>query len=349
MARSHSVTHVSIKIEENRLKEGAYEILRQIRPLWSFENIKFKVLTDGITNQLISCKLSGIPAEESVLIRVHGNKSDVMIDRNAEKRNILILNNAGLPPRLYATFENGLAYQFIPGRTLNTKLIAQPEIYQLVATHMARMHQLKIPNTSNEPMLWTKMWNFFNLLPQRFSDPVKQKRFEEIIIPQNKILEEMNILKKKLCKLNSPLVFTHNDLLLGNIIYTPEKNQVSFIDYEYSALNYQAYDIGNHFAEFVGLENVDYSNYPNKELQWDWLRIYLSALQGDNNVSDRDIQKLYVQANQFSLVSHIFWGIWSLLQAEHSNIDFNFMEYAAIRFNEYYAKKDIFLSLDLPR
>lgn len=70
---------------------------------------------------------------------------------------------------------------------------------------------------------------------------------------------------------------------------------------------------------------MDYSKYPNKELQWNWLRAYLSTLRGDEDIPERDIQKLYVQVNQFALVAHIFWGVWALIQAEHSYIDFDFM------------------------
>ena len=313
------------------------------------ENIQFKVLTDGITNKLIRCRLVKAPVHETVLVRIYGNNTDLLIDRKAEKRNILTLNKAGLPPRLYASFDNGLAYEYIPGKTLTTKLIKQPEIYVLIAAHLAHMHQIKVHDMPNKPILWEKLQNFFNLLPERFSDSKTQKSFEENFPPHHKIQEEINMLKKNLSKLNSPIVFTHNDLLLNNVIYCAEKKTVAFIDYEYSALNYQAYDIGNHFAEFVGLENVDYSNFPDKELQWNWLRAYLTALRKDEDVSDRDIHKLYVQVNKFVLVSHVFWAIWALLQAEYSSIDFNFVEYAAIRMNEYFAKKDAFLSLSLPR
>lgn len=52
-------------------------------------------------------------------------------------------------------------------------------------------------------------------------------------------------------------MFAHNDLLLGNVIYTESTNTVTFIDYEYSDFNYQAFDIANHFAEFVGKINVN--------------------------------------------------------------------------------------------
>jgi len=60
------------------------------------------------------------------------------------------------------------------------------------------------------------------------------------------------LLKTELSSAGSPIVFCHNDLLLANVIYNAEKNTVTFIDYEYSNYNYQAFDIGNHFAEFAG-------------------------------------------------------------------------------------------------
>lgn len=84
---------------------------------------------------------------------------------------------------------------------------------------------------------WASLW-FFRYLA---SVPLKQT-----------IGQEINFLKGKLSQLDSPIVFCHNDLLLGNVIYSKEEDRVTFIDYEYSGLNYQAYDIGNHFAEFVG-------------------------------------------------------------------------------------------------
>lgn len=68
-----------------------------------------------------------------------------------------------------------------------------------------------------------------------------------------KLKIELNQLKDVVSKIKSPVVFAHNDLLLGNILYNDCDNRVIFIDYEYADYNYQAYDIGNHFAEFAGL------------------------------------------------------------------------------------------------
>lgn len=73
-------------------------------------------------------------------------------------------------------------------------------------------------------------------------------------------LEELRVefeeLYRHLEQLNSPTVFCHNDLLLGNVIYTENENRVTFIDYEYGACNFQAFDIGDHFTEFAGMSNL---------------------------------------------------------------------------------------------
>lgn len=67
-----------------------------------------------------------------------------------------------------------------------------------------------------------------------------------------KLREEYEELRKSIEDIKSPIVFAHNDLLLGNILVDHDANRVTFIDYEYAAFNFQAYDIGNHFDEFAG-------------------------------------------------------------------------------------------------
>lgn len=80
---------------------------------------------------------------------------------------------------------------------------------------------------------------------------------------------------------------------------------------------------------YIGIKDVDYAKYPKKELQLDWLRTYLEEYHSNGaviEVTDSDVRKLYVETNQFVLAAHVFWGIWSLIQAEHSYIDFDFIE-----------------------
>ena len=67
-------------------------------------------------------------------------------------------------------------------------------------------------------------------------------------------------------QVNSPIVFCHNDLQGGNILrrFTPGDNpgkpeteesnlddQLVAIDFEFCAYNYRAYDIANHWVEWM--------------------------------------------------------------------------------------------------
>lgn len=101
-----------------------------------------------------------------------------MIDRVAEKKNMAILFKAGLAPQLYATFQNGLVYDYIPGVTLNYKNVNDPKVWKLVAANMAKMHKLPLtPEYSEkEPMLKTSFIKFLDLVPEVFSNPANQQR-----------------------------------------------------------------------------------------------------------------------------------------------------------------------------
>lgn len=152
-------------------------------------------------------------------------------------------------------------------------------------------------------------------------------RIRSLGVPDvEQLRSDFESLYKRLRSLGSPVVFAHNDLLLGNVIYEEATDRVAFIDYEYAAHNYQAYDIGNHFAEFAGIDEIDYRLYPSREFQYAWLRVYAEAYAGDGvAVSDSDVHRLYVQVNAFALASHYFWAVWGLIQTEHSTIDFDFI------------------------
>lgn len=78
-------------------------------------------------------------------------------------------------------------------------------------------------------------------------------RVKRNFLPIRQLKEEFSELYKHLVALNSPVVFCHNDLLLGNVIYEKASDRITFIDYEYAGHNFQAFDIGNHFTEFAGI------------------------------------------------------------------------------------------------
>ncbi|XP_034244266.1 ethanolamine kinase 1 isoform X2 [Thrips palmi] len=342
-------------MEMATLYDGAAEVIASIRPSWKLSEVKYKLFTDGITNKLVHCSVP----DDVLLIRIYGHNTDLLIDRQAEVRNIKLLQRAGFAPQLYATFNNGLAYEFAPGCTLDAALVRDPVVYPLVARRVAQLHAQNVDDLLQDPgqqqprpILWDIMNKYITLLKGAFTDPDKKARFEKKFGGVQCLQTEMEDLQQHLSNLGSPVVMCHNDLLLANVILDPSRDKVTFIDYEYAGLNYQAFDIGNHFAEFAGVATVDYSLYPDKELQFKWLDIYLrefnrlkAGSETPKDVLPKDVEDLYVQVNKFSLAAHLMWALWAIVQSEHSSIEFNFFEYASIRLEEYFSKKSLFLSL----
>ncbi|XP_024085391.1 ethanolamine kinase isoform X4 [Cimex lectularius] len=252
-----------------------------------------------------------------------------------------LLHKAGFAPRLYATFKNGLAYEFVPGNVINVDTVKAPTIYPLIASMMAKIHTVH-RDMNASPCLWYKIEKQLKLIPSVYTSKNKQLIFEETFPNGIEFLwKEFVLLKSILSKENSPIVFCHNDLLLANIIH--QGNKITFIDYEYASCNYQAYDIGNHFAEFSGVTEMDYSLFPGEDFQRSWLRIYLEEYYNITSpsrvVSEEDVSTLYQQVNRFVLASHLYWATWALVQGQHSSIDFDFIRYGAERMKEYEIRK----------
>lgn len=49
-----------------------------------------------------------------------------------------------MAPEIYGIFENGLAYQYYPGVTLNVDTVLDANVWPLVAQQMAKMHKVEL-------------------------------------------------------------------------------------------------------------------------------------------------------------------------------------------------------------
>ncbi|XP_048352142.1 ethanolamine kinase 2 isoform X1 [Sphaerodactylus townsendi] len=360
-----AIPSISIAVDETNVLPGALRLIRKLRPQWETARVKTKLFTDGITNKLMAC-YTDENMRDAVLVRVYGRKTELIVDRASELRNFQVLQDHGCAPSLYCTFENGYCYEFVQGKALGPEHVHQPQIFRLVAQEMAQMHRIHSNGRLPKPCLWHRLYKYFNIVKTEFSKKTLNSSIHrEVPMPSLKVLEEeICWMKAHLSQLGSPIVFCHNDLLSKNIIYNEEEGHVHFIDYEYTGYNYQAYDIGNHFNEFAGLNEVDYSLYPCKEMQLQWLRHYLKAYKkmnqvepggrgknrgGNGAVSEEELETLYVQVNQFALASHFLWACWGLIQAQFSTIDFNFARYADIRFKQYFKTKPVVTALKMPK
>lgn len=348
-----SLVKVNVTVDlqnEEQLKKDSLIILSEIRPTWSQDSVNWRVFTDGITNKLVGA-WHGDKKEDTVLIRVYGLGTEKIIDRKMEMVNMMAYQKLG-GSTLYATFTNGICYQFIAGDLLSQDMVFQRDVYLCVARGMAMLHTL---NTSVDsigdngdtlqPVMWTRLKQFIDVC-----NPSCSPRLKTEWMTKEELLHEAQYLQTMLKTSSSPVVFCHNDALLGNIVLTPNNNSVTFIDLEYGAPNYAAFDIANHFCEFVGCDGkLDYKKWlPSREYQLEWIEEYLTCTdQGSGTKTDRgsvsktDVESMYQAVSKFMLCAHLQWSIWSVIQAENSSLDFDFVDYAIQRYEEYNRWKQI--------
>ncbi|KAJ3602972.1 hypothetical protein NHX12_030716 [Muraenolepis orangiensis] len=342
------IRRFSIFVDEQHVTEGSIQLIRELRPTWDPQLVKTKLFTDGTTNKLVGCYVEDSP-EDVVLVRVYGNKTELFVDRDNELKSFQVLHANGCAPRLYCTFQNGICYEFMQGDALGTQDVRDPALLRMISREMARIHAIHAHNGCvPKPNLWIKMRKYFSLVATEFTDQASNLRIQREVPSQAVLEQEMLWMKEHLSALGSPVVLCHNDLLCKNIIHNTKEGHVRFIDYEYSSYNYQAFDIGNHFNEFAGMSELDYGLYPSREMQLEWLQVYLKAFRNTEQVSARDLETLYVQVNKFALASHFFWGFWALIQAKYSSISFDFLGYAVLRFNQYFKTKPTVMALEIP-
>ncbi|MCJ1254307.1 hypothetical protein MMC24_002122 [Lignoscripta atroalba] len=203
------------------------------------------------------------------------------------------------------------------------------------------------------PNLWTVLQKWIFALPKD-RQLVLQKELERSV----KELGDVPGLGK------DGLIFGHCDLLSGNVIIEPHSpnkpnagsiETVSFIDYEYATPSPAAFDIANHFAEWGGFD-CDHSVLPTRSQRRAFLHEYLSSYNhhltssSSSSISSQqkqdhhnsasiesEVDRLFAEVDLFRGIPGFYWGIWALIQAKISQIDFDYAAYAEVRLGEYWA------------
>ncbi|XP_038072269.1 ethanolamine kinase 1-like [Patiria miniata] len=173
------VLRIDLTLDENNLEDGARKLLYLVRPEWNQEEINFKVFTSGISNKVVA----GFRPEaksDIVLIRIYGKNLDLLIDHETEIQTFAILHQssqAGCGAKLYARYNNGLCYEYLPGVILDPKTVREERIYKLIIKEMIKMHSIKPQDGAvTSPCLFRLMDRWLSILPETFEGKEKQKR-----------------------------------------------------------------------------------------------------------------------------------------------------------------------------
>lgn len=76
--------------------------------------------------------------------RVYGIGTEAIIDRFSEINNMKKLHAIGAGSELYATFNNGIAYEYMHGALLCQENVRNPGVYSMVAKMLAKVHCINI-------------------------------------------------------------------------------------------------------------------------------------------------------------------------------------------------------------
>jgi len=310
------------------------------------DDISVEPLSGGITNKMFKCE----PPKPltPVVTRVYGSSTDKFVSRTDESEMALALNKSNFGAKVRAVFQNGWVEDFIESSSLVPLDMKKTEILTTVAGIIKRFHELDMPHriarpqaiaetaTTSSPYgegaaanvageFWEtiEVWYSMALEVSFPEDPEKQKLLDALCVPQLK--EKIKRVRKMCDATNSPTVFCHNDIHAGNFLVEEPSKKLILIDFEYSAHGPRGFDLANFFCEFAGFE-CDYSLLPDKTTREVFYEIYLSA--GDT------VEQLEKEVEVFYIATHLFWGIWSVLQSKFSPIEFDFLDYARMRLRQ---------------
>ncbi|CAA0810855.1 Probable choline kinase 1 [Striga hermonthica] len=307
-------------------------------------NLKVVQLSGAMTNEIYRISWTTDSDDDrpnTVLVRMYGEGVDHFFDRDDEIRTFECLSANGHGPKLLGRFREGRVEEFIHARTLSAADLRDRETSALIASKMREFHNLDMPSPKNV-VLWQRLRKWVNVARDLCSqEHVKEYRLDSLD-------EEISLLEKFVSRDGQEIGFCHNDLQYGNIMIDDRNKTITIIDYEYASYNPVAYDIANHFCEMAADYHtdtphvLDYDKYPGSNFEHSIFRVINYAGQ-TNSVTSLD--ELEDDINKYTLPNHIFWGLWALISAYVNHIEFDYLEYARQRFEQYWSKKKEILNL----
>lgn len=333
-------------------------------------DFRISIVSGGLSNLLYMCNLPDHVASEAeeprrVLLRVYGAILQGVDSLILESVMFAILAERSLGPKLYGIFPEGRLEGYLPNERMTTKELSDPSISAEIASKVARFHRMQMPFNKEPKWLFGTIDKYMDqVMKLNFTREAHVKKYKKLM--KFNLPAELDSLRQLLAATQSPVVFCHNDVQEGNILKLEGRDPTSterlmLIDFEYSSYNYRGFDFGNHFCEWM----YDYTlnqwpfykaiaeDYPTREQQLHFIRKYLAehrAFSDDDQTQEDQTQEdqtqleeaMLIEANRYALASHFLWGLWSIIQAKISKIEFGYMDYAQCRFDAYFKQKKLF-------
>eukprot|EP00929_Paragymnodinium_shiwhaense_P028965 TRINITY_DN16704_c0_g1_i2.p1 TRINITY_DN16704_c0_g1~~TRINITY_DN16704_c0_g1_i2.p1 ORF type:complete len:493 (-),score=115.42 TRINITY_DN16704_c0_g1_i2:313-1791(-) len=297
---------------------------------------------------------------DTALFRIYGKEVGSFYDPANEFEIFNLLSRYRIGPQLFAHGDGWRIEEWHMAVAVPCRLMGNPSILTQVASQLGRMHKLHTRcdfprHFDDSPVteMRLKNWGKEALRVAKLQKGNEDYNRKLQLCNVDEMVEEARWLCNYLQTTKSTsvkgsgmdVVFSHNDSQENNILQT--QYGLRLIDFEYAGYNYQAYDIANYFVEFTmdytekrwPYYSTNLSAYPSVDSQRLFISVYLSEYLETNVLphDDEYVLPLLETVQKFNLVSHLLWGLWSVVRAPQAPTfdDFDFLHYAIFRFDTY--------------
>jgi thiamine kinase-like enzyme len=278
------------------------EIVQRLEPTLGPLTGEPEPLTGGITNHNYRVTLGG----RQHVIRVHGADTALLgIDREAERVASAAAAALAIAPALDAACADCLVTRYVASSPLSPAEIAAGEL-EAIAHALRRFHD-------SRTQLPARFW-----VPDLLDDYARTVRQRGVRLPADygEALAVAALIAAALAP-HEPRP-CHNDLLAGNLIRSREDGAVLIVDWEYAGMGHPCFDLGNLSV------NNDFDEAADERL----LRAYFGEPPSDARRATLALMRVLSDARE---------AAWGVLQAEISEIDFDFERYARTHFERLHA------------
>jgi len=266
---------------------------------WHEKEISIEPLTGGLTNSNFKIVVNG----SSFFISISGRDSQLLgIDWYNKLYNNKICGEAGLSPKVVQGFplQGALVLKFL------MVPMCSVESLQYLGVQRRLVQTVKVLHCG------ARFWQDFDMfcLIKFYMETIKNRGF---VLPVGYADYKEQIWKmgESLAPYREKLVPCHNDFVPENLM--DDGNRVFLLDFDYSGNNDPCFDLGS-----ISIE-AGYDDTQIREL----------AIAYYGLASEDIIARIHLH----SIMADIGWSLWSEIQMEISDIDFDFKEYGLLRWN----------------
>jgi thiamine kinase-like enzyme len=268
-------------------------------PEWRGKVTLIEALPGGITNRNFRVAVNG----SCFFVSMSGHASQLLgVDWHNKYCNAKICGEAGVSPRVvrYFPLQRVLVLEYLPFTLCSIESLQYLDIQHRLVRMIKALHRVDS---------FCQDIDMFRLI-QFYRATVKEQGFA---LPgeYTDYREQIRVIGEALAPYREDLVPCHNDLVPENMI--DDGDQIFLLDFDYSGNNDPCFDLGSISVE------AGYDDTQVEELA----RAYCGLVSGG----------IVGRIHLHSILGDIGWSLWSVIQAEISDIDFDFQEYGWKRWN----------------